>query len=52
MQDPDSPPRGRVLVRLLVALAALLLAWFTDPVDYEPRSSGLDAGGSPRAVDG
>lgn len=52
MQDPDSPPRARLLVRLLVALAALLLAWLTDPVDFEPRPSPEKFGGGSGAIEG
>lgn len=35
MRDNESPPRGRALVRLVVGLAALLLAWLTEPTDPE-----------------
>jgi hypothetical protein len=52
MRDNDSPPRGRALVRLLVGLAALLLAWLTEPTDQEspPAASRLHAG--PQVVSG
>ena len=52
MLDPDSPSRGRLLVRLLVALAALLLAWLTDPDEFDPRPSAVEVGGSTDALDG
>lgn len=52
MRDNESPPRGRALVRLLVGLAALLLAWLTEPTDPEasPAASRLHA--EPQVVRG
>jgi hypothetical protein len=52
MNDSDSPSRGRVLLRLLVALAALLLAWLTDPGEFDPRPSAVEVGDSTDAPDG
>jgi hypothetical protein len=52
MQDSDPPPRGRLLVRLLVALAALLLAWLTDPAELDPSPSAVEFGGSSGAAEG
>jgi len=52
MPDPDSPSRGRFLFRLIVALAALLLAWLTDPNEFDPRPSAVEVGGRTDALDG
>jgi hypothetical protein len=52
MPDPDSPSRGRLLFRLIVALAALLLAWLTDPNEFDPRPSAVEVGGRTDALDG
>ena len=43
MHDRESTPRGLAWVRIIVGLAALLMAWLTEPADVDAPATASHA---------